>query len=128
MAKALITIGGVALPEPSTYIGTESTVVDAARNAEGVVIGAVVRESVAKVEASWRYLPAADWAKVLQLFNSTYGGSFYQTVTFLNQVTNSWTTKQMYVGDRTSNGAFRVDEATGMITGYVNPKLSLIEV
>lgn len=128
MAKALVTIAGVDLPTPSTYTGTVSTIVDAARNVEGSVIGAVVREDVAKVELSWRYLPASTWSTVLKMFNSSYGGSFYNSVTFLDQVSNNWITRDMYVGDRTSSGAFRTDPVTGRITGYVGPKLSLIEV
>ena len=50
MPKALVTIANTDLPTPSTYTGTETTVVDAARNVAGYVVGAVVRESIAKVE------------------------------------------------------------------------------
>ena len=128
MARALVSIGAVDLPAPSTYVGTESTVVDAARNVGGFVVGAVVRESVAKVEMSWNYLTAEQWGAIMRLFNTAYGGNFYNSVTFLNQLTNSWTTREMYVGDRTTSGAHMVNPATGMITGYMEPKLSLIEV
>lgn len=127
MPNALISIGGWGLPTPSMYVGTESTIVDAARNVQGKVIGAVIRESVAKVEAEWNYLSAADWASILQKFNTAYGGSFYSNVTFFNQVSNTWETRSMYVGDRTTSGAFKTD-SSGSIVGYRNPKLSLIEV
>lgn len=40
---ALVTVAGVALPEPSTYNGNTSTLVDSARNTNGVVVGSVVR-------------------------------------------------------------------------------------
>lgn len=128
MPKALVSISGHDLPMPSTYVGTESTVVDAARNVEGYVVGAIVRESVAKVEVSWRYLSAEKWAEVMKLFNTAYGGSFYCQVTFLNQLTNTWTTREMYVGDRTTSGVHMVDPETGLINGYKDCKLSLIEV
>ena len=124
----LVTINGTALPTPSTYVGTEATIVDSARNTQGYVIGAVIRESVAKVEMSWRWLPAADWSNILKLFNVAYGGSFYNSVTFFNQLTGGWTTADMYVGDRTSSGAFTVDPDTGEVTGYTGAKLSLIQV
>ena len=128
MATPLVSINGIPLPTPSYYIGTEATLVDSGRNLQGKVVGSVIRNSVAKVEIRWRYLPAATWAEILQLFNPAYGGSFYNSVTFLNQLTNGWTTKEMYVGDRTTSGAFMVDPDTGLITGYTEPKLSLIEV
>lgn len=128
MARALITIGSFDVPNPSTYVGTEATVVDSARNVQGVVVGAVVRESVAKVEATWRYMSAAQWAQIMQLFNESYGGSFYQNVTFFNQLTNGWTTRKMYVGDRTTSGAFMLNPTTGGVSGYTEPRLSLIEV
>lgn len=124
----LVTVAGTALPTPSTYVGTEATVVDSARNVEGYVVGAVIRESVAKVEMTWRWLSAADWANIMQLFNSAYGGSFYNNVTFYNQLAAGWTTRKMYVGDRTTAGAHTVNPATGEITGYTNPRLSLIEI
>ena len=128
MPNALVSVGGVDLPTPSTYVGTEATVVDSARNGNGYVVGAIVRESVAKVELTWKYLTAQQWASVMQLFNTAYGGNFYNDVTFFNQLTNGWTTRKMYVGDRTTSGAYMRDPVTGQITGYTNPKLSLIEV
>lgn len=126
--RALVSIGSYDIPAPSTYIGTESTVVDAARNVEGVVIGAIVRESVAKVEMTWKYIDAEKWASIMKLFNTAYGGNFYNNVTFFNQLTNGWTTKEMYVSDRTTEGAFLTSPTTGKITGYLNARLALIEV
>lgn len=128
MPKALVTIANTDLPTPSTYTGTETTVVDAARNVAGYVVGAVVRESIAKVECEWNYLTAAQWSSIMKLFNATYGGNFYNNVVFFNQLTNGWTMRKMYVGDRTTSGAFKCDPQTGVIVGYKNPKLSLIEV
>ena len=45
---ALVSIGGFDFPEPSTYNATTSTIVDSARNVQGRVVGAVVRQVVAK--------------------------------------------------------------------------------
>ena len=120
---ALVSIGGFEFPEPSTYNATTSTIVDSARNVNGVVVGAVVRSDVAKVEMSWKYLTAAQWASVLSLFTN----SFYNEVKFLNQATNSYTTRTMYVGDR-SAGLWRRDPQTGAVMGYTNCSLALIEV
>lgn len=120
---ALVSIGGFDFPEPSTYSATTSTIVDSARNVQGVVVGAVVRSDVAKVELTWRYLTADKWAQILSLFTS----SFYNDVRFLNQTTNGYTTRTMYVSDRTA-GMWRRDPQTGAVMGYTNCSLSLVEV
>ena len=120
---ALVSIGGFDFPEPSTYSATTSTIVDSARNVSGYVVGAVVRNNVAKIELSWKYLTAYQWSQILSLFTS----SFYNEVTFLNQVTNDYTTRTMYVGDR-SAGVFRRNPQNGDVMGYTGASLSLIEV
>ena len=119
----LVTVAGVALPEPSEYSASTSTLVDSARNVSGYVIGSVIRSDVAKVELKWRYLTARQWANVLSLFTN----NFYNQVTFFNQATASYTTRQMYVGDR-SAGMWRRHPATGEVMGFVDCSLSLVEV
>jgi len=120
---ALVTVAGVALPEPSEYSASTSTLVDSARNVSGYVVGAVVRSDVAKVELKWRYLTARQWADVLSLFTN----NFYNNVRFFNQATADYTTRQMYVGDR-SAGMWRRHPSTGEIMGFTDCSLSLIEV
>lgn len=120
---ALVSIGGFDFPEPSSYNATTSTIVDSARNVQGRVVGSVIRHDVAKVELSWKYLTADQWATILTLFTS----SFYNDVTFLNQATNSYDTRTMYVSDRTA-GMWRRDPQTGEVMGYTNCSLSLVEV
>lgn len=120
---ALVSIGGFDFPEPSAYSATTSTIVDSARNVQGRVVGSVVRNDVAKIEISWKYLTAYQWAQILSLFTS----SFYNEVTFLNQATNQYTTRTMYVGDRNA-AMWRRDPQTGAVMGYTGCSLSLIEV
>lgn len=120
---ALVTVAGVELPEPSSYKSGTSTLVDSGRNVQGVVIGSVIRDDVAKIELSWRYLTAQQWASVLSLFNR----SFYNSVTFFNQATGDYTTREMYVGDR-SAGMWRRHPSTGEVMGWTDCALSLIEV
>lgn len=120
---ALVSIGGFDFPEPSTYTATTSTIVDSARNVSGYVVGAVIRSDVAKIELTWRYLTAQQWANILSLFS----GSFYNDVRFLNQVTNREDTRTMYVSDRNA-GMWRRDPQTGEVMGYTNCSLSLVEV
>ena len=121
---ALVSIGNYDFPEPSTYTGTTATIVDSARNVNGRVVGAVIRNDVAKVEMTWRYLTARQWATMLTLFNN----SFYNEVRFYNQATASYTTRTMYVSDRTSAGMWRRDPVTGEVLGWTNCTLSLVEV
>ena len=120
---ALLTIGGKALPEPSTYEALTSTIVDSARNTAGYVIGSVIRSDVAKVTVSWRYLTAAQWAEILSLFTH----NFYNNVRFFNQSTGTYETRNMYVGDR-SAGIWRRHPETGEVMGFIDCSLSLVEV
>ncbi len=124
--RPLVSIGAFDVPEPSTYSSTTATVVDSARNAKGVQIGAVIRDGVAKVEMTWKFISAADWASILSCFDMKRGGRFYNDVTFFNQDTNSWETREMYVSDRTSS-IFLRDKA-GNIRGYTGARVALIEV
>lgn len=125
--KALVSIGGFNLPEPSTYSGSTSTLVDSGRNVQGRLIASVVRDDVAKIELTWNYLTAQQWAAINKRFSTKHGGSFTNLVTFFDQTTGEWDTREMYVSDRNS-GMWRRDHTTGEILGWVNCGLSLIEV
>lgn len=120
---ALVTVNGVEWPEPSTYSANTATLVDSARNVEGRVVGSVIRNDVAKIEISWRYLTAQQWANVIGPFTS----NFYCTVKFFNQATADYTTRQMYVSDRTAS-MWRRHPDTGAVMGWTDLKLSLVEV
>lgn len=124
--RALVSIAGHDLPEPSTYAGTTSTVVDSGRNTEGVVVGAVIRDDIGKIEMSWRFISVQDWANILKLFSIKQGGSFVNEVTFFCQDTGDWETRQMYVNDRKANIFMRNPD--GSIRGYTDASLNLIEV
>lgn len=121
--EALVTVNGKALPEPSTYDATTATIVDSGRNVAGEVIGTVVRSDVAKIEISWRYLTAQQWADVIGPFTSNFGCS----VRFFNQATAAYTTRTMYVSDRTAS-MFRRHPATGEVMGFTDCSLSLVEI
>ena len=123
---ALISIGAYDFPDPSEYDANTATIVDSARNTEGVMVGNVIREDVAKVSMSWRFITVSNWANILKKFDSQYGGSFIQNVTFFNQVTGTWETRKMYISDRSAK-IFKRDE-NGDIIGYTGARLSLIEV
>ena len=124
--RSLVEVNGFSIPDPSEYSGTTATLVDSARNAEGIVVGAVIREDVSKVEMKWNFIAADTWAYILQQFSTTSGGQFYNNVTFFNQDTNGWTTRKMYVSDRTAS--IYVRNPDGSIKGYTDARIALIEV
>lgn len=124
--RHLVRIGSYSVPEPTTYSGTTSTAVDSGRNVKGYVIGAVIRGSIAKVEMTWNFISADSWAKLLAKFDSTRGGSFFNEVTFFNQDTNAWETRNMYVSDRKASVFLRNKDGT--VKGYSGASFSLVEV
>lgn len=121
--RALVTVAGYEFPEPSTYSAVTSTVVDSGRNVSGYVVGSVIRSDIAKIELSWRYLTAQQWANVLSCFTT----NFYNEVKFFNQATAEYTTRTMYVSDRNA-GMWRRHPQTGEVMGFTNCTLSLVEV
>ena len=126
MAEAMVSIGAYAVPEPTEYNAQTSTIVDGARNAEGVFIGGIVREDIARIDMSWKFISTSNWATLLQKLSTTSGGNFINSVTFFNQSSGAWETRDMYCSDRKS-GVFKRDMA-GNIIGYTNASISLIEV
>jgi len=117
----LITVDGTTLPTPSRYYGEVSDIVDSGRNANGVIVSDVVRYNVGKVYLEWNFLKPSKLSDILQLFNRT----FVHTVKYLDCVTNTYVTKQMYVGNRNSGDLKTSD---GKIIGYADVKFNLIEV
>ncbi len=120
--RPLVTIAGVPIPDPSFYDANTATVVDSARNVEGYMIGAVIRQNVAKVSIKWRFISTSDWANILSLFSQ----NFVNPVTFFNQDIGAWETREMYVSDRSASIFLRNDN--GGIRGYTDATLSLVEV
>ncbi len=125
--RALVSVGDYDFPEPSSYSANTSTLVDSGRNAEGRMIGSVIRDDVGKVEISWKFLTVEQWAGIQKCFKQSSGGKFINLVSFFDQSVGGWVTKEMYVSDRKAN-VFRRDPNTGEVLGWVDPSLSLIEV
>ena len=121
----LLKIGNYTPPCPSDYVGTTSTIVDNGRNVNGVVVGAVVREDVPAVDVTYNYITCEDWSNILKQFSSNFGGRFYQTVTFFDQLSNSKVTRVMYVADRVTGGLHMLNE-NGKPQGWKDAKLSLV--
>ena len=125
--RALVSVGNYDFPEPSTYSGNTSTLVDSSRNVQGKMVGSVIRDDVAKIEISWRYLTVEQWARIQGCFRQSSGGKFINKVTFFDQSVGGWVTKEMYVNDRKS-GLWRRNPNTGDVLGWTDCSLALIEV
>ena len=125
--RALVSVHGYDFPEPSTYSAVTSTLVDSARNAEGRMVGSVIRDDISKVEISWKYLTVEQWANIQKCFRQSSGGTFTNLVEFFDQSVGGWVRKDMYVSDRKA-GMWRRDPKTGDILGWTDCSLSLVEV
>lgn len=117
--------GSVSIKEPSSYDATTTTIVDGGRNTEGYFIGDVIRDDLAKVEASWKVLTATEWSLILKIFDIKSGGSFVVSVTFFSQTDNAYVTRDMYISDRKAN--VYVKQSNGRVV-WLNPSFSLVEV
>lgn len=110
------------LPEPTSYSGTTSTMVDSGTSVSGKLLGSVVREDVAVISLSWNYLSAGDWSEINQLFKENY----INTVRFFDQTKGDWDEREMYISDR-SAGMWRRDDE-GSVLGWTGCSLQLMEV
>jgi len=118
-----IKINGKTFPQPKRGLEMiTSTLVNAGRNANGVMVGQKVGREVQKLNnLEWGYLTAEQWSEILREFDN-----FYVTVSYPDMVTNQWTTRKMYPGDRTATPLF-LDEKTGLPKDYINCKVNLID-
>lgn len=111
-----------ALPEPTSYSGTTSTMIDSGTSVSGQLLGSVVREDVARISLSWNFLSVADWAKMNKRFKEHY----INKIRFFDQTLGDWDERDMYVSDR-SAGMWRRD-AEGNVLGWTGCGLELTEV
>ena len=114
--------------EPATYSGTTITMIDEGTSVSGHLLGAVIREEVAHISMSWRYLTKEQWAHINGLFKTDAkdGSRYVNIVRFFNQTSGEWEEREMYVSDR-SAGLWRRNPQGG-IEGWVDCSLELTEV
>lgn len=112
------------IPYPKRGLSIDTmTIVDSARNANGVVVGQKIGRDQSKLNSlEWPYLSAADWQSILQLFEP----NFYVFVQYPDPVTGAFIVRRMYPGDRSAE-PFMVDTSTGLPKSYVNCKVNLID-
>ena len=124
MANGFIYINGMAFPYPDKDSGlqTISTLVNSSRTADGVMRGEKIGRDQSKIELTWNVLTPEMWSKMLKQFNN-----FYFTIKYIDMVTNDWTTRRFYVGDRSAK-PFLIDPKTNNPKYYVQCKANVIDV
>ena len=118
-----IFINGTAFPYPDKDSGlqTVSTLVNAARTADGVMRGEKIGRDQSKIELTWNVLTPEVWSQMLQEFND-----FYFSIRYIDMVTNDWITRKFYVGDRSAQ-PFMVDPVTNRPKYYIQCKANVID-
>lgn len=120
---AFITINGKEFPAPARYPKLiVTTLVDAGRNANGVVVGQKIGRDQNKVDALvWPVLDAEVWSSMLKEFKN-----FFVMATIWDMVENDWITIKMYPGDRTAD-VLKTD-SSGRPIKYKDCAVNIIDV
>jgi hypothetical protein len=128
--RNLVWVNDIELPEPSSFEANTATIIDSARNLNGVVVGTILRSDVAKVTLSWNFLTPTQWGTILSATSS-----FYCDVFYYSQTAAGWETRHMYVSDRNATMFRRNPDITSdspdldfPVVGWKGAKLSLVEV
>lgn len=86
----------VPVPSAYQYILSDTSSADAGRVESGKMYKERI-DQIVKLELSWQNITTAAVSEILQAFNPEY-----LNVTFLDAYTGGYSTKEFYVGDRTS--------------------------
>lgn len=122
--QPFIKINGNPYPWPKRGLTMRvATIVNAARNANAVMVGQKIGRDQQKIESlEWPVMSAEQWSGLLHEFDN-----FYVTVEYPDMLNNTWTTRKMYPGDRTAQILW-LDDRTGLPKTYINCKVNLIDV
>jgi len=115
-----------ALPEPTAYSGTTSTMVDSGTSVSGKMLGSIVRDDVAQISLSWNFLSTEKWSEINQIFKENHEKDHVNKVRFFDQTKGGWDKRDMYISDR-SAGLWRRDDE-GNVLGWTGCGLQFTEV
>ena len=129
MRNWIETTSGVVLPTPIMGSSglTISTLVDGGRNANGKFVGSVIGEDKLSIDLEFINLSPEEFKNFLRIFDSNRGGSFVNEFRIFDPRINDWTTKEMYVGDR-SGRPLKLDKQTGRPLKWGDIKAKLVEI
>lgn len=130
---AYLKINGTEVPYPKRGVSAVvSTIVNAGRNVNGVVVGQRLGRDQYKIDnLEWPWLTAEQWSLILRLLNTNDAGTETEytnmaiNVTFWDPVTNVEKTLKMYPGDRSAEPYWV--NSQGKPTHYRNCKVNLID-
>ena len=111
-----------ALPEPTTYSTTTSTIIDGGTSVSGHMLSSIVRSDVVQISLTWNYLDAKTWPEINELFKE----GIIKTVLYYDQTKGDWDSREMQVSDRNA-GLWRRDSGGGAL-GWTGCSLQLTEV
>lgn len=114
----------LAIPFPSSGTFETSRAVNAARNAQNVVVGQMVGRAVDKQNMTWSVLPCDMWWSINRWFE-TYGMFFYCKY-FAHNV-GKWRIRKFYCGDPKCD-PFKIDAATGVPAYYRECSVNVIDM
>lgn len=118
-------VHAVAVPYPTAGSAAFETarMVDAARNANGEMVGRLVGRSSDKQTLGWHRIACADWWAMHRWFED---GHFTFYCHYFDHNTGVWRTRLFYLGDVRANPV-HVDEATGVPAWYEDASFSVID-
>jgi len=113
----------IMLPNPDTDSAknTITTLVNAGRNALGIVTAQKIGRDQEKTELKWSYLEKEEWEPLLRFWDN----NFYFIFTYYSRVEGKKISRVFYVGDRTDQ-PYNVD-AFGVPTAYVQCAANLVD-
>lgn len=124
MTNDYVLINGKPLPTFSFGSGEQefATIVDSARNANGVVVGQQIGRDNVKIYGEWKYLPKDDWEDVLAEIRKD---PMNLTVEYYDQSFGKRMIRTMYCGNR--KGKPYTLDSNGEPTFYIDCSLNLID-
>lgn len=108
-------------PERDSAKQTIATLVNAARNALGQMIGQKIGRDQTKVELKWAWMSVDDWSQILVFLNINF--VFY--VSYYDAKLKTRHIRQFYVGDRS---AIPEDsDFNGNVTSWIDLTLDIVD-
>jgi hypothetical protein len=122
-SRNFIQIDDLVCPYPAIGFKMQTaTMVNNARNANGVLVGQKVGRELQQMEIEWAHLTASVWSQILKRLSK-----FYIRVRYPDMVSNVWNTRTMYPGNRSAE-VFKIDRNTSKPVEYIHCKVNLIDV
>lgn len=108
-------------PEKDSAKNIIVTLVDSARNVEGVTTAQKKGRDQEKTELSWSYLEKEEWEKLLRFWDK----NFFFKFTYYSRVQGTKISRTFYVGDRTDT-PFDID-VDGEPVAYIDCTANVID-